>query len=799
MAEDLYRPWLWKVPEGGVIGKHVRLKNGQEKASGKGIYSRDVYRPGMLYAKFIRSPYIRAKVKNVDATEAKALRGVWDVITYNDEAFDLKWFNLGAFAGPPPESDELIITKKGIDVDGQLLDAYTEPDRANWHGQPVGVIVVAENEQICDEALRLVKIEWEELPWIIDPQEALKPDARVLFPEMSPDNNLRREVIHIYGDVEKGFREADRVVEFRADHGELGWGGIEAAVAVAEYKGEKLDVWFRGQDPKRDSQEALERYVKRNQVNAHIPLQGGSFGNICQIGVPRTMVMIAAIAAKKTGRPVKVLYDQSHFHGFEEGLGYYYYKVGFKQNGRITAVQIHYIGTCMMGSLVDKLRSATNIPNIKCIETVPYHNRGPAGPHRAGGMECSVVTSVFEHVTGELGIDPTKVAVINDGCEGHDMAWVNENVKKVQGFDPTRDSLKEVLEKGKKAIDWDNKWHLPGTKLLPNGNYHGMGVVWLEAWSHYHYRALKMGLVISHDGTIGILARGVETGTHRVTTYPQIVADEVGMRFEDVYWKNYDDMGFDASLIGSSAGLQWNVPVLVRAARKMKQQILEYAVSPTQQAAGALYPDKKPVDGTLFPGKKPEELDIKNSEIFEKAYPKNRKPVVELAKLFDDQVFVWDFGKFVDEKKYIMGRQAYFVEVEVNPETGETLIKKVVIARDCGKVINPDSCDQQLYGVYQGLGRANTEVIYRDPRTGVRLNTNLIDYPQLTMNDIESIGIEKIETGLGYGPYGLIGIGESAGCSPCAITGPAIHNAIGKYIDSYPTTPDKVLKALGKA
>jgi len=85
-----------------------------------------------------------------------------------------------------------------------------------------------------------------------------------------------------------------------------------------------------------------------------------------------------------------------------------------------------------------------------------------------------------------------------------------------------------------------------------------------------------------------------------------------------------------------------------------------------------------------------------------------------------------------------------------------------VVARDCGRIFNPDSCDQQLYGVYQGLGRSSTEVVYRDPRTGFRLNDNLIDYPQLTMNDIESVDIEKIETGLGYGPYGMIGLGESA-------------------------------------
>ena len=106
-------------------------------------------------------------------------------------------------------------------------------------------------------------------------------------------------------------------------------------------------------------------------------------------------------------------------------MGAYYFKVGFKKNGKITAVQLHYIGPCLIGNKVGKLHQATNIPNIQCTQSVPHQNRGPVGPQRAGAPECTVVTAVFEHVAGELGIDPTKIAVINDGCDGKDMAWIN--------------------------------------------------------------------------------------------------------------------------------------------------------------------------------------------------------------------------------------------------------------------------------------------------------------------------------------------------------------------------------------
>jgi CO/xanthine dehydrogenase Mo-binding subunit len=414
------------------------------------------------------------------------------------------------------------------------------------------------------------------------------------------------------------------------------------------------------------------------------------------------------------------------------------------------------------------------------------------GPQRAGAPECTVVTAVYDHVAGELKVDPTSIAAINDGCHGHNMDWVIENVKKPQGFDYTRDSLKEVLEAGKKAIDWDTKWHQPGTRKLPNGRYHGLGCMWVEAWTHSAYGGNNIGLTMLRDGSVNIVARGCDNGTHRASTYTQITASELGMRYEDVNWKNtVGDPGLDTVGLGASMGLLRNSVPLVQAARKLKKVILECAVKPRPGFMG-------PTLGPLFPDKEPEELDIRDSVIFEKADWSNKKPASAVAAFFSKELFVTDSGGMNFEEKYIMGRQAYFAEVEVDPDTGEVDIKKVVVARDCGRVFNPDSCDQQLYGVYQGLGRSCTEAVYRDPRTGIQLNDNLIDYPQLTMNDIDSIHIDKIETGLGYGPYGMLGLGESSACCTMTISGPAIYNAIGKYVDSYPTTPDKILKALGK-
>ena len=139
------------------------------------------------------------------------------------------------------------------------------------------------------------------------------------------------------------------------------------------------------------------------------------------------------------------------------------------------------------------------------------------------------------------------------------------------------------------------------------------------------------------------------------------------------------------------------------------------------------------------------------------------------------------------------------MEVEVDPDTGKCHVKRVVVVNDVGRIISPETCNGQQYGgTYMGIGRGNTEAVYYDPQTGLKLNDNLIGYPIALINDCSGeIDCHLVETGLGYGPYGSYGIGENAGAIAPWLTGSAIYNAIGKWVD-FPTTPDKVLKALGK-
>jgi len=310
------------------------------------------------------------------------------------------------------------------------------------------------------------------------------------------------------------------------------------------------------------------------------------------------------------------------------------------------------------------------------------------------------------------------------------------------------------------------------------------------------------------DGTSTILFRRCDCGQSAPTTYCQIVADEIGLRYEDVKIEFINFSCYDASPPGGSSGCSVNSYGLVLNARKMKKLLLEYTLKPP--TPGATIPGAPPPALSLFKGRTVEELDIKDGIIFEKSNPANSIPVSRVTfahmsgfRTSHGPFFVGDNPppppKF--EEKYFMGRQCCFVEVEVDTETGEVEVTKLVHPYDVGQSINPDVNEQQLYGgAYAGLGVSGKEAIYYDPQSGVRLNDNLIGYPILTMLDAGEIETPIVESHLGWSAYGLFGCSEAGkAATAAALLVPAVYNAIGKWIEETPVTPDRVLKALGKA
>jgi xanthine dehydrogenase molybdenum-binding subunit len=221
-----YRPWTWKPPENSdEMKKDLPRQDAYERVSGQAVYTRDVVLPGMLYAKILLSPYAHAKILTIDTSEAEKLVGVRDIMKFDDP--DIAYENC---------------TYPGFEV-SRNYNLLTLPRTSEFSQHPMGVVVVADTEEICDQALRLIKIEWEENPFILDMEEALKPDAPKIMPEVKFMNPGAKEPNTVltdraeFGDVEKGFAEADKVIEYTITRERNSTAGVEPMVCVAQWRG----------------------------------------------------------------------------------------------------------------------------------------------------------------------------------------------------------------------------------------------------------------------------------------------------------------------------------------------------------------------------------------------------------------------------------------------------------------------------------------------------------------------------------------------------------------------------------
>ena len=256
-----------------------------------------------------------------------------------------------------------------------------------------------------------------------------------------------------------------------------------------------------------------------------------------------------------------------------------------RRDGTITAVE----GTAVLANqlwpvfhFLKHLIENTRIPNIYGKLFVVATNKGPNVPTRCEqNANTHSQTLIFDHIAAELGLDPTLVALKNDGAHGHDTSWLDAR-KTERGFE-VRDSLRECVEKGKAAIDWDRNWHPAGTKRLPNGRMHGLAFTWAHEWDDSAGSSEMAIRIERNDGTASILGMGSDNGVDAENSYCQIAADELGMRLEDVYYNPQIDPGFFRMTPDSSTNMSINGFAIRHAARILKQQILEAATQPDRE------------------------------------------------------------------------------------------------------------------------------------------------------------------------------------------------------------------------
>ena len=661
------------------IGKRgVRRYDGYEKASGKALYTRDVNLPGMLYAKVLASPFARAKITGLDTRKAEDYPGVRAVLRFDDASIkgrELTGSITGTTRMAPKAAGWAMLPVKTI-----------LGDEAVFEGQMVGMAVCADTEQIATEALKLVKVEWEQLPFMLDQEKALAPDAPKMIPGADSNRiNDGRELTE-QGDVDQGFQEADEIISFTARRNAHMWAGAELPCVIARWSGDRLEMWVHEQQPYLGKLILAEQLnIPMNKIHTHSLYQGCSFGERCnpsnwsQNGIN----VLAVLLARKTDKPVKLVLNRAEaFYGESGDIMVSDFKVGAKKDGTITAVQMKNVfANYMCTTGVEHLVDNTKIPHLRCEGTTAFVNKPPAWWCRCEQLpNVFCQTLIFDHVADALGLDPTRVAVINDGCEGRDKEFLAEYQRK-HGF-AERDSLMECIEAGKEAIRWEEKWHPPGQKQLANGRMHGIAFTWSHDWDDTRGTG-SAAVMFQNDGSVTIIAQHSDVGVNPWSTYMQIVADELGVRYEDIEINPFDlNVGFALMSPDGSCNLGSNGFVVKKAAQKARRMLLDLASDKFDLPAGA--------------------LDIKDSVVFEKANPDNRKPLKEVVKMATpmlNAVGIWTeppvldwawhtqglWGMALETGRPRMCRQANFIEVEVDTGTGRGAGYKGGQCQRCGQ------------------------------------------------------------------------------------------------------------------
>ena len=766
-----------------VVGKpNLPGKVSHALAAGVAKFGIDYVVPDMLHAKFLRSPYANARVLNIDASKAWALPGVVDIVTWEDP--DIKALAPEIFGPRRP-----------------WLDNY-----ADQEGVEVALIVVAESEEICDEALRLLDIEWEILPHIVDILKGKDPNHPVIRPAdkifgggmfSRPESKPRQGNVTyaetVQGDVDKALAEADHVLEYSLVLPSFSSHLPNPPASVSWW----FDDPYRGPEKNLHIEGAVQRREQVGMMHGMSPdktVQEGIFqgGKYCDWGMRRSQE-ITPLLAKRTGRPVRCANTREDTFDFLMNQRYMYLKVGFTKDGLITAIDDYSIadggieGSSSFGTASDHGYGpyyTFKCPNIRQYMEIVDSNRGKmylSGQHCPFNWDAG--TMAIYLISEKLGKDPIDVAQAN--LHGPDS---QEDERPVPSFEA-------CLDAGKKLMDW--QWHPSGAKKLPDGRMHGAAFRYQmsprHAFSGYN---CKLEL---REGRVVMPTQGPVTGIYAVECNAMVVAEELGIEYDDVFVDfNYREAFTPVG--GGSDGSTASAWAMKECANILKQQILEAAAAeaenpPLPGFRGPMAQGPSPIKGY-----KAEDLDIVGGRIVVKTDHSIGIPLAQatqrnLVATFTGRppAAIWSLGM----GKMLDTMNTAYCEVAVDTETGEVEILRFGVAADTGKVLRPTSLESQIDQVmFFSQGCQLLEDYFFDERTGVRLNNNMLDYKKPTMLDVPPVQHALVETRAGNAAYGANGISHSLANTHMIII--AIHNAIGVWVDP-PATPDKILKALGKA
>src|SRR3989441_3227587 len=800
------------MTEFSIIGKPIAMVDAAAKTTGAGKYTDDLCLPGMLVGKILHSPYPHARIKRIDTSRAERLDGVAAVVTGKD--------------APTPYG----ILPVGHDEHALALD------KVRYVGDNLAC-VAAVSEDIAEEALEVIDVEYEVLPAYFDPEESMKAETNLIHD--NKPHNIEKDYHHVFGDPDKALAEADYVAEGRFIANEVTHAAMEPHSTLASFELDphtgklgRLTVWSSTQVPYYLQHKlSLVLEMPMAQIRVIKPLVGGGFGGKSEV-IP--LEIIAAIAARAARAPVKITYTREEVFWAHRGRPRTIIdlKTGITKDGRITAVKARVIqdggAYCSYGVVTILYSGALlgalyDIPNIQYDGYRVLTNKPACGAMRGHGTVNVrfAFESQLDELAAKLGLDPAEIRqrnLLQPPC-------VTINGLRVQSY-----GLPECIEKVVERSGWKQR-----QGKLPRGK--GLGI----ACSHYVSGAANsiirsdmphstVNIKIDRDGGVVVYTGASEIGQGSDTMTAQIAAETLGCSLARVKIVAADtdltpiDIGSYSSRVTFMAGNatlraaeEVKKQIAVAAARKMNCPVEELIfrddvvskkdASVARAPSPAALAENPPtvsdhVDGQILRGslqQKRKDEGPKDSMSFEEA----------VVAAIDFHGALTGTGSYAPPPEARGGKHrgagvgpspaysysAQVAEVTVDEDTGEVTVHKVWAAHDCGRALNPVSVEGQIIGsAWMGMGQALTEeTVWKD---GMLMNPGMLEYrspSSVESPEVEPIIVESIDP---EGPFGAKECSEGSLAATIPAIANAIYDAVGIRLHEAPFTPERVLAAL---
>jgi CO/xanthine dehydrogenase Mo-binding subunit len=744
------------------VGTRPIRPDGVPKVTGRAMYGADFATAGTLYGKVIRSPHAHARIRSIDASKALALPGVKAVVTsadFPDQKFE--------YVGPERVAQNLWHITRNV----------MAREKALYEGHAVAAIA-AVSKSVAEDAAALLEIDYEVLPHVIDVDEAMKPDAPLLFEDMiargiepapTKPSNISKRLEFQIGDLKQGFAEADVVVEKEFKTAAVHQAYIEPHACAARVDADGLaEIWTATQG--HFGVRALTARLLGmgvGQVRVTPSEIGGGFGG----KIPIYLEPIAATLSKKTGRPVKIVMSRDEVFkatGPTSGASMWV-KIGAKKDGTITAADGifkfqagAFPGSPVMNGCLCSF-APYNIPNARTVGYDVVSNRPKASAYRAPGSPISAfaVESTLDILAKKIGMDPLQLRLKNAARPGTTMIY---------GPKMSHGGYAETLE----ALINHPAYQIP---LGPN---QGRGVA-----SGYWFNGggeSSATVQVNEDGTVIVSTGSVDIGGSRASM-ALMAAETLGVDYSQVRSVVADTaaVGFTNPTGGSRVTFATGMAV-VEASKKIVDEL---------RGRAALIWDVD-VDGVVWEDgqAKPASSNVGDFP------PLSLKEIAAKKALTGGPITA---AASVNAGGQAPGFSTQFCDVEVDPETGKVTILRYVAAQDVGKAIHPSYVEGQIQGgVAQGIGWAlNEEYIY--DKNGRLDNPGFLDYRVPVAPDIPMIDAVLVEVPNPAHPYGAKGVGEVNIVPPMAAIANAIDHAIGRRLTELPMSPPKIRAALDRA